>query len=200
MTMDRAVIVAAACVTLLASGGCFSRVKTSEQADVAGAALDRRELAEATISQWSNLSALSAKRLIEEYGTPDEVFADHLVWIDNSPWRRTVVVNVRPGFITLGAGDVGVVEQAVNYRLTPKQAVDVAAFDGRVAFDPRSGRLSSRADKEEHNFLRLNLADDVAAGRLSPEAARKSYASIVSFEEAGKNSPYVLGLRFAVAP
>lgn len=199
MNISRAVSTAAALAALLSAAGCFSRVKTSPQADVAGAALDRRELAEATVSHWSAVSRLAARRLMEEYGVPDEVHSGHLVWINNAPWRRTIVSNARPMLETDVAG-LDVVEQTVNYPLTPKQAVDVAAYDDRVVFNPRAGELSSRADKEEHNFLRLNLADDVANGRLRPEQARDSYASIVTFERAGKTSPYLLGLRFSVAP
>jgi hypothetical protein len=199
MEISRIGFAAAGLGMLLAAGGCFSRVKTSPQADVAGAALDRRELAEATVSHWSNVSALAARRLMEEYDVPDEVHADSLVWIGNSPWRRTVVSNERAGFVEAGAAR-DVVEQTVAYSLSRKQAIDVAAFDDRVAFDPRSGELTSRADKEEHNFLRLNLAVDVARGSLRPEQARDSYASIVSFEEAGKTSPYLLGLRFMPPP
>ena len=188
------VVLAAACGALLAAGACISRVKTSPQADVAGAALDRSELAEATIAHWSNDSALIAKRLMEEYGVPDEVHADRLLWINNSPWRRTVVRNER-GIAETGV-ERDVVEQAVDYPLTPQQAVDVAAIDGRVVFNPRSGQLSSRAGKEEYNYLRLNLADDVIHGRMRPEEARNSYSRLVSFEQAGKTSPYMLGLRF----
>lgn len=185
---------------LLAAGGCFSRVKTSSQADVAGAALDRRELAEATASHWSQVSELAARRMMEEYGVPDEVHADHLVWINNGPWRRTIVSNVPAPYAPDGGAEAGVIEQAVSERLSTKQAVDVAAFDDLVAYNPRASEVSSRADREEHNYLRLNLADDVAHERLSPEAARGSYASIVAFEAAGKTSPYLLGLRFSVAP
>jgi hypothetical protein len=194
MRFSLAVRAAAACGMLVASAACMSRVKTSPQADVAGAALDRRELAEATVSHWSNVSSLAAKRLMEEYGVPDEVHADRLVWINNSPWRRTVVSNER-GLVETGS-DHEVVEQSVDYRLTPQQAAEVAAFDGRVVFNPRSGQLASRAGKEEYNFLRLNLADDVVHGRMRPEEARNSYERLVSFEQSGKTSAYMLGLRF----
>jgi hypothetical protein len=197
MRISRGILTSAALVALLGPAGCFSREKTSPQADVAGAAMDRRELAEATVSHWSNVSRLAARRLIEEYGVPDEVHADHLAWANNSPWRRTVVSNVRP----MAADDPvvqDVVEQTVRYSMSRKQAIDVAAFDDRASFDAKTGELTSRADREEHNYLRLNLADDVVQGRLRPEAARDSYASIVTFEQSGKTSPYLLGLRFAV--
>ena len=199
MRISRGVLISAVFAALAAAAGCFSRVKTSPQADVAGAALDRRELADATVAHWSTPSRLAARRLMEEYGVPDEVHGDHLVWRGDGPWRRTVVSNVRP----MAENDPvlqDIVEQAVKYPLTPKQAVDVAAFDERVSYDRRTGELSSRADREEHNYLRLNLADDVIQGRARPEQARDSYASIVDFERAGKTSPYLLGLRFAVGP
>jgi hypothetical protein len=194
MMISRVVRAAAACAVLLAAGGCYSRVKTSPQADVAGAALDRRELAESTASHWSNSASLTARILMEEYGVPDEVHADHLVWINNSPWRRTVVSSGKDFAVNEAGQDL--VEQSVDYKLTPKQAADLAAFDDRVVYNPRSGLLSSRAPREEYNFARLNLADDIVHGRTTPGAARSSYAGIVKFEAAGKTSPYLLGLRF----
>jgi hypothetical protein len=199
MRISRAVSLAAALGLLLSAGGCFSRVKTSPQADVAGEALDRRELAEATVSHWSDLSRLSARRLMEEYGVPDEVHADSLVWRNNGPWRRTVVSNVRP----MTAEDPAVqdvVSQTVKYALNRGQSLDLLRFDDHLTFDPRTGELSSSADREAHNYLRLNLADDVAHGRLRPDQARDSYASLVNYERSGKTSPYLLGLRFAVGP
>ena len=199
MRISRVVLAAAALGALLPAAGCFSRVKNSPQADGAGAALDRRELAEATVSHWSDPSRLAARRLMEEYGVPDEVHADQLVWRNNSPWRSTVAANVRP----MASDDPvtqNIVTQTVKYAMNRKQTIDVGTFDERVAFDPRTSELTSRADREEHNYLRLNLADDVIQGRLQPEQARDSYASIVSFEKSGKTSSYLLGLRFAVAP
>jgi len=199
MRNSRLVAAAAALGLLLPAAGCFSRVKTSSQADVAGAALDRREVAEATVSHWSDVSRLSARRLIEEYGVPDEVHADSLVWNNNGPWQRTVVSNVRP-MTPDDPVTQDVVSQTVKYAMNRGQSLDVLRFDDHVGFDPATRQLSSTSDREAHNYLRLNLADDVAHGRLRPDQARDSYASIVKFEQAGKTSPYLLGLRFSVGP
>lgn len=199
MRVSRLVPVAAALGLLLPAAGCFSRVKTSPAADVKGEALDRKEVAEATVLHWSDLSRLSARRLMEEYGVPDEVHADSLVWNNNGPWRRTVVNNVRP----MASDDPvtqNVVSQTVKYNVNRNQSLDILRFDDHVGYDPANGELSSTADREAHNYLRLNLADDVAHGRLRPDQARDSYASIVNFEKAGKTSPYLLGLRFSVGP
>lgn len=199
MRISRAVPLAAALGLLLPAAGCFSRAKTSPSADVAGEALDRKEVAEATVSHWSDVSRLSARRLIEEYGVPDEVHADSLVWNNNGPWRRTVVNNVRP-MANDDPVTQDVVSQTVKYAMNRGQSLDVLRFDDHVGFDPANGELSSRADREAHNYLRLNLADDVVHGRLRPDQARDSYASIVKYEQAGKTSPYLLGLRFSVGP
>jgi hypothetical protein len=197
MKMIRGLLAAAACGALLSGGGCYDRFKTSSQADVAGNALDRAELAKETVSHWTNFAALTARRLMEEYGPPDEVHADHLVWIKNSPWRRTVVSNEQGVGLLAPGSDQDIVEQTVGYGANPKHAGAAASdFDRRVVFDPRSGELSSRATREEYNFLRLNLADDVIRGRMRPQEARDSYANLVSLDQAGKTSPYLLGLRF----
>ena len=191
MRISRVLRTSAALVLLLAAGACFERVKTSPQAD---AKLERRELAEATIAQWSNFSSVTARRLMEVYGAPDGVRADRLIWFKNGPWQRTIVFNLR-GIAETGA-EHDIIEQAVGYSLTPKQAADVSSIDGRVYFNPHDGLLASRAGQEELNILRLNLADDVVHGRLTPEAARGSYERMVSLEQSGKTSPYLLGLRF----
>ena len=183
-----------ACVALLASGGCLSAIKSPPAGDPVADAADRRVLAEETINQWSNLSAMAARLTIEQYGIPDEVHGDRLIWHDNGPWRRTVVQNLRPAFIE---GDtVGVVEQTIDYALSPSQAADVLAFDNHLIYSPQSRELTAVSDNESANFLRMNLANLVIVGQLQPAQARDTYAQISSFAESGKTSPYLLGLHF----
>jgi hypothetical protein len=179
--------------TLLAACACSS-LRTAP-ADTPAMAVQRRELAKALIGQWSEDSALAARLMMDEYGTPDEVLYERLVWNKKGPWRRSVVQNVRP-FYTADH-DLAIIEQTIGYELTPSQASDVAAGLGeRVRYDARSRELSARSDREELNYLGLNLAHDVVLGTLRPERARDSYELIISLEAAGKSSPYLLGLRF----
>ena len=137
---------------------------------------------------------MAARRTIGEYGVPDEVHSNRLIWNDRGPWRRTIVKDVRPAFVE--GDELGIIEQSADDALTPAQQANVAALGPQTSFDARDGELTSVADEEAHNFLRLNLADDVARGRMSPEQARDSYKGIVDFEASGKESPYLLGLRF----
>jgi hypothetical protein len=181
------------CAVSLASSGCVSPVRGGD-ADPVQAALNRRALAAELVSNWHDTSALAAKRLLQEYGPPDEVHYGRLVWNDNKPWKRTVVRDVTPPYE--GGDDLGVIEQTVEFPLSPAQSVSVAAFDARLSYDARQGELSSRSDREELNYLRMNIADDVANGREAPDRARQTYAGIVSLEQSGKSSPYMAGLRF----
>lgn len=178
--------------------GCVSAVKSRTRPDTAEAVVGRRALATATIASWHETSALAARVLMQRYGVPDEVHYDRLVWNDNLPWKRTVVRDVTPPY--QAGGDLRVIAQTVVYPLSPEEVSDLAAFDGRLSYDARTMELTSRSDSEAVNFLRMNLADDVATRRLTPEQARGRYASILAFRDSGKTSPYLRGLRFTGDP
>ena len=196
MKHTQAVRAAAALGALAALGGCIAPMKSPQ--DTALSASDRRALAAAVVDGWSSTSSLAARRLIEQYGAPDEVRSDHLLWNGRGPWRRTVVLNVLPPLVE--DADLGVVAQTVSRTLTPGQAADVSALDGRVTFDAMRGELTARSDREELNVLRLNLADDVAGRRLSVEGARREFARAVSLEASGKSLPEMTGLLFGPGP
>lgn len=175
------------------TNGCVVPVKNT-RGDTAEAAADRGFLAEAVVGRWWPASALAARRMIERYGVPDEVRPEYLVWHGNGPWKRTVVRNVTPPYAP--AGELGVVEQALRYPLTPGQAVDLKGFDRRLSYERGTRELGARADREEVNFMRLNLADDIVNRRVTPDQARHLGARMLALENAGKTSPYLLGLRF----
>lgn len=164
-------------------------------AGCAGTALDSRVQVEAVIDSWSNPSALAARRLMEEYGTPDEIDSDKLVWRDNGPWRRTTVWNVTPPYVK-GDG-LELMEQTVYYPTSEAQASAIGAFSDRVFTDKSRDELSVRTDREELSCLSLNLADDIAQGRLTPAAARWNYDKLLELESSGKSSPYMAGLLFS---
>lgn len=181
----------------LFAGGCLSPVM-NEGADTAEDAAGRSFLAEVVVAGWWPVSALAARRLIAQYGVPDEVHPGRLVWKANGPWERTVVRDVTQFYGV--QYDLGVVEQSVGYPLTRAQALDLSAFDRRVAFDAETGLLSARSGSEELNFLRLNLADDLVARRATRAQARALDARVRSLFDAGKTSPYLKGLRFERRP
>lgn len=180
-------------VMTLAAGACLAPAKSPPPIETATAEVDRQVAAVTTIDSWTYFPSIAARLLISEYGVPDEVDSDRLVWNDKGPWHRTVVRNVQPSAVE--GKDLDIVEQTINYSLTPAQAADLAAFDDRLVFNPRVQTLSASSDREEFNYLRLNLADDVAHGRMSPKQARDTYFKTVELEAAGKTSPDLLRLR-----
>jgi hypothetical protein len=57
----------------------------------------------------------------------------------------------------------------------------------------------ARSHSEALNRLSLNLADDVAAGRRSPQDADRFFLRTVRLRAAGKSSPYLDQLLFEAA-
>jgi hypothetical protein len=153
---------------------------------------DRAARAEAAVSLWPAGSALAARAMMEEYGPPDEIDAARLTWSGNGPWLRTVVckTGLRPH-----SGE-NVVEQTVRYEVPRGKRRVLAGFGRGLSYDARSRELSARSSSEELNFLALNLADRIARGRMTPEAADRFYLQTTAESMAGKSSPYMKGLLF----
>jgi len=157
---------------------------------------NRLELAERVSAGWADKPRLAARLLISRYGPPDEVGSSRLIWHANGPWKRTIVRNLPWPYSDAAGEELGVIEQSVAYDLTPEQAKGLAPFSRRLAFDPARMEMTSRADREELNFLRLNLADDILRGRIVAAEAQETYARIVALEASGKTTRYLQGLTF----
>ena len=150
--------------------------------------------ASVVVTDWPSASALAARRLIAQYGVPDVVQADRLSWVDNRPWKRTVVRRMAPADIE--PGDHAAVFQTVEFPLTLTQASALRAFDPRLSYDHATMELGSRSEREETNFLRLNLANDIINARMTPDQARGLFAQILRLEAAGKSASYLQVLFF----
>ncbi len=185
---------ALAAALLGASAGCASAAKTAATPVLSAAS--RRELAERVSAAWSEPSRLAARRVMALYGPPDEVGAGRLTWRGNGPWKRTVVRNRPRSYAGDRGEDLGVLEQTVDYGLTPEEAVGLAPFSRRLRLDPGRMEMTSRSDREETNFLRLNLADDVLRGRMTAWEAKDSFERVLRLESSGKTSRYLLELSF----
>lgn len=195
-TTTRPAILAA----LLLAAACAPEVRKAAPGESAQDARSRRELAEQVVLGWSETPRSAARLLMESYGTPDEVASTSLVWRGNGPWKRTIVRDLPIPYTGGATEDLGVIEQTVAYRLTPEQAAELAPFSDRLAADPSLMELSSRADREGVNMLRLNLANDVVRSLLTAEEARDAYRRALALEAAGKTQRYMLGLRFGYFP
>jgi hypothetical protein len=87
-------------------------------------------------------------------------------------------------------------EQFVDYSVPADKYDELALYDGSVVIARTVGEMSARCDKEEANFLALNLANDVATGKKTVEDARAYYARSIKEMMQGKMDPYLQKLHF----
>lgn len=195
MTTPTRFVLAAA--LLGASAGCVRSAKLAEGGEPALPAESRLELAEKVSAGWSETPRLAARLLIGRYGPPDLVGSSRMIWHGNGPWKRTIVRDLPRPYAGAADEELGVIEQAVAYNVTPEQAAGVSPFSPRLTFDSARMEMSSRSDREELNFLRLNLANDVLLGVITVPEASDLFSKTLALEAAGKDAPpYMRGLAF----
>lgn len=153
-----------------------------------------RDVAATVVSRWSAPSETAGRRLMAEYGLPDDATPNSLTWTGKGPWKRTKVFNTPT--VYRSPDDLAVMEQTVDYPLSREQASKLLAFSSALVVDEGKGELTCRSDREATSFLTLNLADQIARGAKTPEEARVAYRRVLALEAAGKRSPYTERLLF----
>lgn len=154
--------------------------------------------AEQVIGKWKATPQEVAKKMIAQYGQPDEVTAERLIWHNNGPWKYTELVNEEIAH-DFPVPHKDALYQAINYKVDPAKATDVLAYDGSIILERTKGEIAARCDKEEANFLAINLAHDVATGKRSVEDARKFYAdTMMAMMKENKKNEYLEGFTFSV--
>ena len=151
-------------------------------------------IAQGVVNRWPAPSAAAGHRLMDEYGTPDDVTPNQLTWNNRGSWKRTVVWNSRP--IYRSPADLAVMKQTVDYPLTQAQAGELLAFSDSLEIDLARGELSSRAGREEINYLTLNLADEIVRGQKTASEAQTAFVRELQLAASGKTTPYMTGLLF----
>jgi hypothetical protein len=154
--------------------------------------------AKQAIATWQAKPKEVAQTMIGKYGQPQEVTANRLIWHNNGPWKLTELVNEEiPHDFPVPHKDMLV--QMINYRIDPGKADELLEYDGSLILERTKGEIGARCDKEEANFLAVNLAHDVVTGKRSVGDARAFYAaSMAELMKTGKKNDYLQGLRFSV--
>ena len=152
---------------------------------------------DALMAGWPEEPRQAAATMMRKYGVPQEGSASMLVWNNNGPWKRTIL------YRDVIAHDFpkphhDLLEQFIDYEVPEAKFSPLAAFDGSVIAERTKGEVSARCDKEEMNFLALNLANDIVTGKRSIQSARQFYAQTAMAFMMGTKSPYTQGLQFAV--
>ena len=201
MTQLRTRIILAALVAALAAGvsaksnaddSATQSASPSPATTPASNAQDARTL----IRAWPQGSQAAAEAMIDRYGQPDDVTSAMLIWRDKAPFRKTVVLrdSVRHSF---PVDHEDVLLQEINLKVPTDKVDDLVKFDGSLIIDRTKGTVASRCDKESHNILALNLAQEIATGKRGAESARRFFADTVARQMAGKSSEHTEKLLFS---
>ena len=152
---------------------------------------------ETTITGWPKTAKLTAKVMIEKYGKPNGFSAKSLIWLNNGPWKRTVVY--RDGWLDKSSTlHPEVLEQVITYWVPRDRIIVLERFDDRFTVDSPRDELSFRSESERLDFLAMNLANEVVSGSKSVEQAQTYFTEATRLAEAGKISPYTDGFVFEV--
>ena len=149
-------------------------------------------IARGVVKRWAAHSAMTGRVLLDKYGLPDDVTPFRMTWNNKGPWKRTIVSNQKQLYRSLD--DFNVLEQTVDCMVPFDRAAELLAFRDGLVVDLEHDELTSRADREEVNFLTLNLVDDMLHGRKTIAQARSSFDELIALEAAGKSSPYLTRL------
>lgn len=130
------------------------------------------------ISSWMEKPRAVAQQMIEKYGQPHEATPFRLVWWNSGPWKFTMLTNetVTHNF-PMPHQDM--LWQAIDYNVPEAKFTELANFDGSVYARRTEGELSAKCDREEANFLAVNLSHDIITGKRDVQAARDFYASTI---------------------
>jgi len=149
------------------------------------------------LADWPSRPKDMAYVLMHKYGQPDEMTETMIVWKTNGKWKSTILHKDEfPHDFPVSHTDF--LKQSINYKVPADRLNDLAQFDGSIIVDRTRGTISATCDKEEMNFLTVNLANDIVLGRRTVDQARQYLASAVKKFHAGESDPYLQGIQFVV--
>ncbi|HVT37467.1 MAG TPA: hypothetical protein VHE78_00335 [Gemmatimonadaceae bacterium] len=153
---------------------------------------------EHTMADWPMASREAVAFMTKKYGAPVAMTADMAVWGKTGPWKRTVVYRAEYAH-EFPMHHTDVMQQWIDYKAPAADKFgELAMYDGSVVVERTAGEMSARCDKEGANFLALNLADEIIAGKRSVADARKMYGEQIMAMKAMQPAPYTMKLLFNV--
>jgi hypothetical protein len=164
-------------------------------ADAPSSAEERLSQAQASVANWYTYSEVTALKLMDEYGPPDQVGSDRLVWHKAGPWDRIAVWD-EEDYDYSGTVGPDNLEQTLSFAAPQAKLQDLSAFSDKLAISEDGKELSVRGNSEALDFLTINLAHEIVQGTRDPAQARLFYGRISKLSQAGKSSPYLQGLMF----
>ncbi|HXH29840.1 MAG TPA: hypothetical protein VNJ01_03405 [Bacteriovoracaceae bacterium] len=138
-------------------------------------------------NDWPLTSRQNLDKMVQKYGQPTEATNSMVIWQNNGPWKKSVL------YKNQGKDSL---EQTAGMMVPPEKLGELAMFNKALTVNQGNNEVSSRSNKEETNFLTLNLAKDIVDGKMSAMEARKQYSSVT---DVMGRSEYMDNLNFGPA-
>jgi hypothetical protein len=181
--------------------GGLALAACSRQVDVSsGEVVATGTSASAVAGSWSAKHKETADMLIAKYGQPNVVSNEALIWTSRGPFMKTILWR-NPIAHDFPMSHEDYLTQSVLYRVPADKLDELWEYDGSVWAHRTRGELSAQCDKEEMNFLALNLSHDIITNKRTVADARAFYAkTAMEFKNGNRSSPYTSGLMFSTQP
>ncbi|HWJ31942.1 MAG TPA: hypothetical protein VNR59_06340 [Gaiellaceae bacterium] len=196
---SRFTVLAGSMVALLAAGCAHGSYETTSGGEVVRAGVARRPVSD-IIATLPDKQRETATLMRSKYGEPTVAGDGELVWYTTGPFVKTAIArDAAPHNFPMPHTDY--LTQTVRHRVPADKLAALNEYDGSVIYHRTRGELSAQCDKEEMNFLALNLAHDIITGKRTVDDARAFYAkTAMAFKQGDRSSPYVNGLLFQQEP
>ena len=151
------------------------------------------------LASWPDNPRRVAEALTRKYGKPDEICSAHLAWYRKGPWHISMVQKeeVLHNFPT---PHTDFLIQAVQYPVDPDVYDDLAKFNGSAVVERTWGLLGGMCGDEAMNLMIVNLAHEIAAGKLGWKEARAKLVELTRRWISGAAPAEATGLRFSLPP
>lgn len=147
---------------------------------------------------WPSVTAQAVDKLIENFGQPDAISSNMLIWENTGPFKRTIL-HREPIQHNFPKEHQDFIEQVIDYKVSLEKYDEIAKFDGSVLLDRTAGEMAARCDMIEANYLALNLAHKVATGELDVQKAREEFVNAVRMHMDGNTPQSMQQLQFEIA-
>jgi hypothetical protein len=149
----------------------------------------------AMIQTWPAVAQLAITETIAKYGNPDMVTMEEFIWLNKGVWNK-ICITKQDTKHNFPMAHTDMMQTTINYKVPVGLMDDLGKFDGSITFDRTQGTMSARCDSEPHNFLALNLANDIITSKKTVQEARNAFSSIVKQKIKGENPAYMQQLNF----
>jgi hypothetical protein len=184
--------------TMAVSAAAVLRVSPALTQTDAGPKVTQQAMA-TLLAGWPDKQQEVARHIIEKYGLPDGGTTTRLImWLNNGPWEYSILYRQEVPH-NFPVKHMDMLEQAIHYRVPPEKFNDLATYNGSITVHRTQGEMSAMCDREEMNFLALNLAHDLLVEKLSVEEARQAYSKMALAFMKGDKPPYTQALQFQVS-